>query len=129
MHVSFDAMEAEDRFLTEPADAQTPDRLFDRRWALSLLDRVMERLREEQAEESNASIFEALRPHLIAGAEDESYASVASALGQTESAVRQAIFRLRQRYHRLFWDEISHTVSTRTEAEEELRYLCSVIGD
>ena len=129
VHISFDAMEAEDRFLTEQADDQTPDRLFDRRWAWSLLDGVMERLRAEQTEESNAAVFEALRPHLVAGAEDKSYASVASALGVSETAVRQAVCHLRQRYHRLFWDEISHTVSTRIEAEEEVRYLCSVIGD
>jgi DNA-directed RNA polymerase specialized sigma24 family protein len=127
--VSFDITEAEDRFLTDKADNETPDRLFDRRWALSLLDRVMERLRVEQYGAGKGTAFEVLRQFLVAGESEATYASAAVELGESTAAVSKAVLRLRHRYQRLFWEEISHTVSSPAEAEEELRYLCSVVGN
>lgn len=128
-HVSFDAAEAEDRFRLDPVDSDTPDRLFDRRWALALLERVLDRLRAAQVTAGRAATFEALRPFLVEGSGGVTYASVAAQLGQTVNAVAQAVSRLRRQYRRLFWEEISHTVTSEAEAQEEFRYLCSVMGD
>lgn len=128
-HISFDLAQAEGRFASETADNDSPDRIFDRHWALALLDRVLERLGAEQTEAGAGTTFAALRPFLIDGGNHQSYSAVATRFGQTEAAVSKAVSRLRQRYQHLFWEEISQTVTTHAEAEDELRYLCSVIGE
>jgi RNA polymerase sigma-70 factor (ECF subfamily) len=94
--LSFDALSAEARYALEPADTLTPDRLFERRWALALLDQAIERLQATYASTNQAALFEALKPVLTGRAAP--YAQIALQLHMTEGAVKVAAHRLRQRY-------------------------------
>ncbi len=112
----------EDRYRQEPADTLTPERIFEQQWALSLLDQVLARLQAEMTAEGKAALFEALKGHLTGG-QVVGYATTADGLGMTEGAVRVAAHRLRRRYRELLREEISQTVASPDEIEEEIRYL------
>jgi RNA polymerase sigma factor (sigma-70 family) len=113
----------------EPAGSElTPDRVYDRRWAITLLERSVGRLRQEYALAGRVELFEALRQFPLADRGGLSYATTAASMGLTESAVKSAVHRLRQRHRQLLREEISQTVATPAEVDEELRYLISVIG-
>lgn len=123
--VSLDDQDAESRYKFEPADRGTPEILFERRWALTVLDQVMVRLREEYITQGKAVLFEHLQP-LLAG--DKSLipcAEVGAALSMSEGAVIVAVHRLRKRYGQLLRDEIAETAATSEEVEDEIRYLIS----
>lgn len=123
--VSLDDQDAEARYKFEPADSATPEILFERRWALTVLDQVMVRLRDEYITQGKAVLFEHLQP-LLAG--DKSlipYAEVGAALSMSEGAVKVAVHRLRKRYGQLLQDEIAETVAAPEEVEDEIRYLIS----
>ena len=122
--VPLDAREAEDRYKLEPEDRRTPEMLFERRWGLTVLERAMERLRAEFADQPER--FERLRPSLT-GAEPDKYSEVAGALGMSETAVKAAVHRLRQRYGRLLRDEIAETVADPAEVDAEVRHLLAVV--
>jgi DNA-directed RNA polymerase specialized sigma24 family protein len=122
--VSLDTREAEDRYRLEPADRRTPEMVFERRWGLIVLERTMERLRAEFADQADR--FERLRPSLT-GAEPGQYQDIASELGMTETAVKAAVHRLRQRYGRLLRDEIAETVADPAEVDDEVRHLLAVV--
>ena len=125
--ISIDAHSAEDRFLLEPVEKLSPDRIFERRWALTLLEQAVTRLRSEYVSAGRLDLFEALEGFL-AGAEDvPSYAQVAAQLDLSESAVKSALHRLRQRHKELVREEIAQTVTTAPEIEEEIRYLIAVL--
>ena len=119
---------AETRYGLEPADLLTPEQCYERRWALALLDRVLNRLRDENAAAEKAEAFDALKPCLLGDRQNQPYAFLANKLGTTEGAVKAAVHRLRQRYRQLLRDEIAHTVATPAEVEEEMRYLISVLA-
>ena len=123
----FDAQTAEGRYRLEPMDDDSPDRVFERRWALALLDQVLQRLEQEFLETSRGGLFERLQVFLVAGRGEASYAEAAAALGMSQEAVRKAVQRLRLRYQELFREEIAHTVANPEEVEEELRHLCDII--
>ncbi len=126
--VSLDAQMAEDRYRLEPATDLTPETLFDRRWALTVMEQTVTRLREEYVAADRAELFEELK-HFQAGEEaGRSYAEVATRLGLTECAVKSAIWRLRQRHGDLLREEIAHTVATPAEVDEEIRHLIAVLG-
>jgi RNA polymerase sigma-70 factor (ECF subfamily) len=126
--ISFDAQAAEERFKIEPVEALTPDRIFERRWGLTLLERAMLRLKAEYLAAGKQPLFEALEPFL-SGAEDlPSYSRVAAGLGLTEAAVKSALHRLRQRHKEVLREEIAQTVTTAPEIEEEIHYLISVLS-
>jgi RNA polymerase sigma factor (sigma-70 family) len=127
--LSFDALEAEARYRLEPADERSPDKLFDRRWALTLLEQVLARLGQEFKDGGKARVFDRLRDYLVAGAGNEPYAQVAAELQMTEEAVKKAVQRLRRRYYQLFREEIAQTLANPSEVEDELRHLCAVIAD
>jgi len=127
--ISLDAQAAEDCFRLEPAHELTPEKLFERLWALSLLGKVFDRLAQDYADADKKQLFEELQEFLAPGAEATSYALPAQRLNMTEGAVRMAVHRLRQRYGQLFREEVAHTVADPNEIEEEMRHLLRVLSD
>lgn len=126
--LSLDVQDAENRFQFEPVDVCSPDKLFERRWALTLLDGVLTRLKDEFAEAGKSTQFDRLSVYLVSNSGESSYAEAARDLQQTEHAVKKAVQRMRQRFYHLFREEVANTVATVTEVEDELRYLCHVIA-
>ena len=119
---------AEGRFQMEPPSDETPERVFDRRWALTLLDRVMSRLEVETGRSGKPSQFDRLKTYLTGDQPQLSYAQTASELGMSEGAVKVAVHRLRKRFRDLVREEIAQTVSSPEEIEDELRHLWSSVG-
>jgi RNA polymerase sigma-70 factor (ECF subfamily) len=127
--ISWEQDAAEARFGHEPVDEQSPDRLFDRRWALTVLDQAVARLREEYRLGGQAEHFERLRVYVTGEGAAPSYAEKAAQLGLSESALKSAIFRLRRRYHELVRQEVAQTVADPDELEEEIRELMAVFSE
>ena len=125
--LSLDAASAENRYLLEPADELTAEKIFDCRWADTVLSQAMMRLREECQAEGKTLFFEKVEPVLFGNGVAESYAEVAKALGMNEGAFKMAVHRLRRRFGELVRAEIAQTVSTPEAVEEELRYLCGML--
>ncbi len=119
---------AETRYGVEPADNLTPERSFERRWALTLLDEVVKRLQLEYDREGKADLFAALNPCLVGERTSQPYGQLATKLGTSEAAVKSAVHRLRQRYRQLLRDEIAQTVAIPEEVDEELRHLFAVLA-
>ena len=117
----------EERYVREPAHHETPERIFERRWAISALDRVIERLRDEFAQQGRIDHFDRLKVFLL-DRDDTPYATLARDMGTSEGALKVAIHRLRKRYRELFRQEIAETVSDPADVESELRYLASALG-
>ena len=126
--ISLDALTAEQRYALEPVEHLSADRLFERRWALTLLDTVISRLREEQIAAGRNTVFDVLKDSLTAGGGGTSYAELGARLGMSEGAVKVAVHRLRQRYRELLEAEIANTVASPEEAPEERRHLLSVLS-
>ena len=119
---------AETRYGQEPADPVTPEQCFERRWALALLDEVLNRLRHEQVAAGAGGLYDTLKPCLVGTRQAQPYAALAAKLGMTEGAVKVAVHRLRQRYRQLLREEIANTVVTSAEADEEMHHLFSVLA-
>lgn len=126
--LSLDATTAEARYQVEPADGLSPDRIYERRWALTLLEEVIAALRDECGRAGRATEFEALKVFLTAPKGAVPYAEVAARLGMAEGALRVAVHRLRRRYRELFREHIAHTVSQPNEIDDEIRHLLSVLS-
>ena len=125
--VSLEETDAENRYEVEPAHELTAEKIFDRRWATTLLEEAISRLREECQSNNKSELF-ARAEGLLSGDKGEaSYAEIAVALGMTEGAVKVAIHRLRKRYGELVRAEIEQTVATPEQADDELRYLFAVL--
>jgi RNA polymerase sigma-70 factor (ECF subfamily) len=116
----------EERYQREPAHDETPERIFERRWALSVLDRVVEKLRDEFVRHGRPEHFERLKVFLLGGS-DAPYAALAHELNTSEGALKVAIHRLRKRYREVFRQEIADTVADPAEVESELRFLAAVL--
>ena len=108
-------------------DVLSADRLYERRWALTLIEQVLKRLKEEYRATGNALLFDSLKQLLPDEPEAPSRAEIAAKLGMTDNALRQAFHRFRHRYQTLLREEISHTVSDPSEFEDELRHLIAVL--
>ena len=121
--LSLDVASAEITYAAEAADGARPDKLYERRWALTLLERVLARIRAEYREAGRVKLFEALKPALTGERGSRGYAEIAQALGMSEAAVKVGVHRLRQRFRQLLRQEIGHTVATQSEVDEELRAL------
>src|SRR5271170_2650276 len=117
----------EERYQREPANEETPERIFERRWALSLIDRVVEKLREEFVHHGRPEHFERLKVFLL-GQSDAPYAALALEMNTSEGALKVAIHRLRKRYRELFRQEIADTVADPADVESELRFLAAVLS-
>jgi RNA polymerase sigma factor (sigma-70 family) len=127
--ISLDFRSGEDRYRRiEPADSLTPERLYERRWALTLLDLVLERLREEFRAAGKSDLFDTLKPLLAAGPAKTSYRDVAEGLAMSEGAVKVAVHRLRRRYRKLLREEIARTLVGPEAVEDELRELLAAVG-
>jgi RNA polymerase sigma factor (sigma-70 family) len=126
--ISIDAPEAEERYRLEPVDRWSPDRLFERQWALALVDEVLKRLQQLELAAGRGAAFERLREYVLFAGDDQPYAQVARDLGISEEAVKKTVQRLRRRYQQLFREEIRNTVADGTEVDAEIRYLCDLMG-
>jgi RNA polymerase sigma-70 factor (ECF subfamily) len=126
--LSLDAVGAERRYALEPADPCNPEQLFERRWALTLLDTVLQRLETEAAESGRANLFGQIKGVLLGDRGGVPYAELAPQLGLSEAALTMTVHRLRRRYRELVREEIAHTVSRPAEIEEEMRHLFQVLG-
>jgi RNA polymerase sigma-70 factor (ECF subfamily) len=111
----------------EPADALTADQIYERRWALTVLDQVLARLGDEYRAAGNMRLFDRLQKSLMDEPDRPSQADTAHEFGMTENAVKQAFHRLRQRYRQLLREEIAHTVMVPGDIEDELRHLIAVL--
>ena len=120
--LSLDAVEAEQRYRCEPAQRWTPESLFERRWALTVLDRATERIRDEYARSERADLFETLKEFLSVP-KPLAHAAIASRNEISISAVGVAIHRLRRRYAEILREEISHTVGKPGDIEDEIYHL------
>ena len=126
--VSIDEELAESRFAAEPSHNVPPDVLFDRHWAMMLLERTMAQLQEEYVASGRAKLFEYLQSCLAREESALPYAEIAARLNLTEAAVKMAVQRLRARYREILRAEIAHTVSSAEEVEEEIRHLFAAFG-
>src|SRR3954469_15959511 len=120
--LSLDADAAETRYAAEPATAAPADQIYERRWALTLLEQAMTRLREEYERHGQAHAFAQLKEYLTAERDAIPYAQVAEALGTSSGAARVAVHRLRKRFREVFRDAIADTVAEPSEVDEEVRY-------
>jgi DNA-directed RNA polymerase specialized sigma24 family protein len=111
----------------EPADHLSADRIYERRWALTLMEQVLRRLRDEYVIAGNAELFDLLKQLLPDEPGAPSRAEIALQLGMTDNALRQAFHRFRQRYQLLLREEIGHTVAVASDVEDELRHLITVL--
>lgn len=118
---------AETRYGYEPVDNTTPEQNYERRWALTLLETVLQRLCSEYEEEDRAEFFTTLHPCLVGDRTAQPYAELAVKLGVSEGTVKSSVHRLRQRYRELLRDEIAQTVDGPGEVDEELRHLFAVL--
>ena len=128
-HLSFDTTLAEERLGREQGRALAPDRMYDRSWALTLLDEATARLEHEYSAEGKTDLWRRLQPHLTAERGSIAYAEIAAALGLTESAARVVVHRFRKRFRDVFRQTIADTVSTPKEVENELRLVLEILSD
>ena len=126
--LSLDWRDADTRYQINPADDLSPDKLYDRAWAVTVLERVITRLREENSGDGKARIYAQLQRFLMMGKDDISYGDAATALQLTEGAVRVAVHRLRRRYRELLREEIGQTLSDPAQADEEMRVLFNALS-
>jgi RNA polymerase sigma-70 factor (ECF subfamily) len=122
-HFPLDTELAEARYQSEPALEVPADRIYERRWALTLLENTMNRLREEFGQADKSAEFDRLKVFLTADKSAIAYADVASNLGTSEGAARVAVHRLRRRFREIFREEVAHTVASAEDVDEELHYL------
>jgi RNA polymerase sigma-70 factor (ECF subfamily) len=127
--VPVDFSDGEDRYSREPADALTPEKIFDANWALTLLGHSIERLKEEYSAQGKAAVFETLRPFLdVSGAAPApSYEAVADRLKVSGAGVKTLIHRLRKRYSELLREAVAQTVTEPSEIDDEIRSLCEAL--
>ena len=128
--LSLDHENAEGRCALAARDDETPERTFERHWAINLLHRVMERLEATYVGEGKGEVFAALKDSLTPTSGGSEYTEIAATLGMKEGAVRTAVHRLRKRYRRILKEEISHTLDdpTKEAIDDEVRYLFGVFA-
>jgi len=125
--ISIDVETAEGMYTLEPSHEQTPDKLFERRWALTVLQHTVDRLGDEYVGPRKERAFRRLKVYLPGGAGGASYAQVARDLEMNEVTVKVMVHRLRQRFRDLLLEEIARTVDTQEEVEAEVRYLMAAL--
>jgi DNA-directed RNA polymerase specialized sigma24 family protein len=127
MPVSIDQVEAEASYAPEAVEQRTPEILFERRWALLLMERAMNKLRAEFTEMEKADYFERIAPFL-SGERAHGYGASAREMGVSAGALRQSVYRMRRKYRDLLRAEIAETVSNEEDVEEEIRFLLSTLS-
>ena len=126
--LSLDDLSPEARYAQEAANAESPDAAFERRWASTVLQQALDRLRQEHVAAGKEPMFDLLADGLTGAAPSQPYAELAIQLGTTEAAVKMAIHRLRKRYGELLRLEVAQTVVTSAEIDQELRHLLSALA-
>lgn len=121
--VPIDVLAAEDHYHLEPADVQDPARIFERRWATTLIEHVLQQLKSRYARDQKLELFEALLPYLNGDAERGGYSEIAARLNKSEGAVRVTVTRLREEFRDLLRAEVGRTVSSPAEIDTEIRHL------
>ena len=119
--------QGEERYQLEPQDDWTPERAYERRWALTLLERVLAELRADYEKQEKTELFDALKIYMTADSEMVPYAQTAERIGLSEGAVKTAVFRLRRRYRELLQQEVANTVQADDEVDGELGYLLNAL--
>jgi len=125
--VSLDDLLARERTDQEPSHKLSADRIYERRWALTLLDQVLARLGAEYEAAGKLPLFDRLKELLAGESGQPSQAEIAAEMQMTENAVKQAFHRLRHRYRQLLHEEIAHTVAVPADVEDELRHFIAVL--
>ena len=115
-------------FSAQALNSWSPEQLFDLRWAATVVEQALRRLREECQSRGRLRLFETLSPYLTTEREDVSYQSLATTLGITESAIKKQLHNLRRRYRWLLYDEVEQTVENPSEVEGEIRHLCATLA-
>jgi len=123
-----DFQAAEAQYALEPTHDLSPEKLFDKSWALALLEQTVVRLEEELADMGRKNLFESLKAYLGGRTDAAPYREIAANLDMTEDAVKSAVYRLRRRYREILRDEIAQTVATPQEADEEIRHLFGALA-
>jgi DNA-directed RNA polymerase specialized sigma24 family protein len=125
--IPLEELHADEGIDMEPSDPMTAEMIYERRWALTVLERVLSRLKDEYVAAGNAALFDALKELLPDEPGSPSQAEIAARLRMSENAARQAFYRFRQRYQALLREEIANTVATPGDIEDELRHLITVL--
>jgi len=125
--IPLEELRADERAEMEPTDPVTPELIYERRWASTVLERVLNLLKDEYRRAGNAPWFDSLKELLPGDPAAPSQKDIAAQLGMTENEVRQAFYRFRQHYQSLLREEIAHTVATPGDIEDELRHLIAVV--
>lgn len=125
--LSWEAQNSEERYRLEPVSEMSPERLYDQRWAYTLLERALAGLRTEFGQAGKIAQFEELKQFLSTDPGEGAYSNSAAALGTTPGAIAVAVHRLRQRYAELLRQEVAHTLAQETDIEDELRHLVTVL--
>lgn len=124
--IPFDLLDAEGRYEKALSSTETPERLYERQWALTLMTSVLDRLRDDYTRAGNEHVFDRLRSFLADS--DETHADAARDLGMTVSAVKVAVHRLRKRYRKVLRQRVADTVASPDQIDEEIRHLMIAVG-
>lgn len=129
MHFSIDWNSAEDRYLSEPAHQMTPERIFDRRWALTVLDTTLNELRKAYQSSDKSELFKAIEPYITSGGDQLPYSAIAESLNTSEGAIKVAVHRLRKKYREKLRAEIAQTVNSEADLEQEIAHLFDALSN
>lgn len=125
--VSLDTSVVEDQLARAPIEGMTPEQTFEYRWGLTVLEQALNCLESEWGDDKRLPLFEGLRPHLTGQEPRVPFRQIGDELGMTETAMRGAMYRLRQRYGELIRAEIAETVADSGDVDDEVRHLLGVI--
>lgn len=126
--ISLDFASADSQIRLDPAGGQTPEQIYEREWAMTLLERILQKLGDEFSERGRADQFACLKPFLVGDHGTTTYADVAADLKLSEAAAKMAVSRMRQRYRVLLRDEIAQTVARSDDVDDEIRSLFATLG-
>ena len=126
--ISINAEEWETRYGHELASDATPEKLFERRWAMALFDQALARLHDESVQAGKGRQFDLLKEFLSSASNEGAYAAMANQLGLSSGTIAVQVHRLRKRFGELVREEVAHTLTNREEVEEELRHLLNVLS-
>lgn len=126
--VSWEEHIAEGRYAQEPTGGLSPEQIYEKRWAATLLERVLARLREESIHAARLELFDQLKPHLWGEDEATPYAQLATRFHLSLSAIKVTVHRLRRRYREVLREEIAQTVADTAEVDGEIQYLIRVMS-
>ncbi len=129
LDLSWDAIAAEERYRLEPVDRTAPDKVFERQWALTVLEQALNRLRQEFVAADKIEVFDALRGLVVGQDGEPPYAELGRRLGRSETALKSMVQRVRRRYRDLIREEIAQTVSSVSEVDAEIGFLLAILSE